>query len=102
MSKRRLPRVFSFAQKRTGTQTTKPRQCTRNLPPLTPSALPERCPDKVFKAGMCREHYTDWRNAKETRWGAEAVNLDRRRERELGLSGRQLRKHRKMLRRAGR
>jgi hypothetical protein len=82
-----------------GPQTTTPKQCTRNLPPLTPSALPERCPDKIFKAGQCREHYIDWRHEKQTRRGTEAVNPERRQRRALNLSGRQLRKHRKAERR---
>ena len=82
-----------------GPQTTKPKQCTRSLPPLTPSALPERCPDKVFKAGQCREHYTDAKNSRETRQGTEAVNPERRARRALGLSGRQQRKLRKAQRR---
>jgi hypothetical protein len=104
VTSRTMPRVFARVIATRGFceqyDSTKPKQCTAHLPPLTVSALPERCPDRVFKASRCREHYMDWRNEKETRRGTEAVNPLRREIRALGLSGRQKRKLRKKNRRA--
>jgi hypothetical protein len=75
-----------------GCGTTLPKQCTRLLPPATASALPMRCESRVYKAGQCLAHWTDWRQAKETRRGAQAVNPTRREKkrvmREEGLSPR--------------
>lgn len=81
-------------------RTTPRKQCTQFLPPITQSALPERCSDPVLKAGRCKEHYFDWRHSRETRQGTEAVNPERRARKALDLSGRQSRKRRKAQRRA--
>lgn len=48
--------------------------------PAPGSTIPWPCGGRVFRAGKCVEHYNDWRNEKETRWGTEAVS-PRRRER---------------------
>jgi hypothetical protein len=50
-----------------GEQATKPRQCTIAIAGLTPSAIPQRCESRVFKAGRCVTHYGDWRAAREAR-----------------------------------
>lgn len=59
---------------------TPPRVC--KVPVVLPGhVLPLPCGDKHFKAGRCLDHYTDWRNARESRQGAEAVNSVRRERR---------------------
>lgn len=61
--------------------------------------LPVPCGDPVLKAARCKEHYTDWRHAREARRGSEAVNPARRAKKALGMSGRQVVRIRKDVRR---
>jgi hypothetical protein len=49
----------------TTNRATKARRCVVPVP--TPSGIPVPCGGRRYKAYRCREHYDDWRHARETR-----------------------------------
>jgi hypothetical protein len=63
---------------------TQPKRCDI-LIPLQGSMLPQKCGDRVFRAGRCIEHYNDWRNQREAnRMEPQSVVVLWQREAEAG------------------
>lgn len=55
------------------------------LVPLPGSPRPARCGDRMYRAGICRDHWLDKRHGQESRRGTEAVNIQRRERRGVPL-----------------
>lgn len=71
-------------------RSTPPQTCTVPIP--NASGIPVPCGDRRFRAGRCVVHWTDWKQARESRRGTSRVNPARREMRtlmrELGLGWR--------------
>ena len=52
---------------------TPPRKCDAQIIPESGPLVPIKCRKRVHKAGMCIDHWTEWKKAKE--WRLENVTV---------------------------